>query len=89
MITLEQQIADVENNIMDCVDRINNCTDVKERDYLFQRELLLRRKEEQLREEKLILLRAQRTTGKRIIPSYIAAVSHIIIIYIRCNSYTW
>jgi len=79
MITLEQQIADVENNIMDCVDRINNCTDVKERDYLFQEKLLLRREKEQLRDKELLLLRAQQATGKRIMPSFTVAVTHIFV----------
>ena len=68
MMSLEQQINAVENTILDYELRITNCKDTTEREYLIQKELHLRRKEEQVRDKELLLLRAQQTTGKRIAP---------------------
>ena len=61
MMSLEQQISDVEKTILDYEFSITNCKDED-----MKRLLLLN--VSHLREERLLLLRAQQTTGKRIVP---------------------
>ena len=72
MMSLEQQINAVENTILDYELRITNCEDQEVKKLLLLNLRHLRKEKEQLREEKLLLLRAQETTGKRIVP-----VAHI------------
>jgi len=54
-----EEIVIVENSIKALESVLNRCSDVAEINYLRSEKEHLRKKEEQLREEKLILLRAQ------------------------------
>jgi len=67
-MSLEQQISAVKNTILDYEFRITNCKDEDMKRLLLLNVSHLRKEKEQLREERLLLLRAQQTTGKRIVP---------------------
>ena len=67
-MSLEQQISAVKNTILDYEFRITNCKDEDMKKLLLLNVSHLRKEEEQLGEEKLLLLKAQNITGKRIVP---------------------
>jgi hypothetical protein len=71
MVTLDEQLTDIERKIDGVEVEIKNSSDPEEKkhlrkkeEHLRKKEEHLRKKEEHLREEKLILLRRQEISGK-------------------------